>query len=200
MQKTFNNIKVQKWLFIGGKFSNENLETDLLSLSNFYNKNGFRDFRILSQDISFKDNGISENRLVFKSKIEGRYSHLELYKSIDIALDPFPFNGATTTFEALSMGVPVIALLGKHFVDRVAASIVTHAGYPEFAVNTKKAYVELAKYLTNNVQNLNERRLTMRENLHKSKICRGPTYAKNIEATLRDMWTTWCETGSYKGK
>ena len=188
-----NDAVVELWADVLRAVPNSKL---LLKYFNHYSEPSMRE-RWISR---FKDNGISENRLVFKSKIEGRYSHLELYKSIDIALDPFPFNGATTTFEALSMGVPVIALLGKHFVDRVAASIVTHAGYPEFAVNTKKAYVELAKSLTNNVQNLNERRLTMRENLHKSKICRGPTYAKNIEATLRDMWTTWCETGSYKGK
>ena len=79
LKKTFNNIKVQKWLFIGGKFNSENLETDLLSLSNFYNKNGFRDFRILSQDISFRDNGI--------------YINIEIYEGNENYYNNFSFNG-----------------------------------------------------------------------------------------------------------
>ncbi|PPR58607.1 MAG: hypothetical protein CFH07_00767, partial [Alphaproteobacteria bacterium MarineAlpha3_Bin6] len=130
---------------------------------------------------------------------DSRQTHLALYEQIDISLDPFPFNGATTTFEALSMGVPVISLLGKHFVDRVAASIVTHAGYPEFVAKTKEDYVELAKNLASDIDNLNNLRLSMRDNLHKSKICDGEPYCRNIETAFRDMWTTWCETDGYKG-
>ena len=121
-------------------------------------------------------------------------------KIIDIALDPFPFNGCTTTFEALKMGVPVVTLLGRHFVDRAAASIVTHAGYPEFVVSTKEAYVDLAKSLAGNFDALNERRLSIRDNLFRSDICDEGPYCKNVEAAYRDMWATWCETGSYRGK
>ena len=82
----------------------------------------------------FEKYNIVASRIIFMGNIDDRQSHLALYDLIDIALDPFPFNGATTTFESLSMGVPVVSLLGKHFVDRVAGSIVTHAGYPELAV------------------------------------------------------------------
>ncbi|MCS5612284.1 MAG: hypothetical protein NZ961_17830, partial [Candidatus Poribacteria bacterium] len=121
----------------------------------------------------FKKIGISEDRLIFQFNSDSRQTHLALYEQIDISLDPFPFNGATTTFESLSMGVPVVSLLGKHFVDRVAASIVTHAGYPEFAAKTKDDYVELAKNLASDIDNLNKLRLSMREILHKSKLCDG---------------------------
>ena len=147
----------------------------------------------------FKKIGISEDRLIFQFNSDSRQTHLALYEQIDISLDPFPFNGATTTFEALSMGVPVVSLLGKHFVDRVAASIVTHAGYPEFVAKTKQDYVELAKNLVSDIDNLNKLRLSIRENLHKSKICDAEPYCQNIETAFRDMWTTWCETGGYKG-
>jgi len=147
----------------------------------------------------FKKNGISEDRLIFRFNSDSRQTHLALYEQIDISLDPFPFNGATTTFEALSMGVPVVSLLGKHFVDRVAASIVTHAGYPEFVAKTKEDYVELAKNLASDIDGLNKLRLSIRDNLHKSKICDGEPYCRNIETAFRDMWTTWCETGGYKG-
>ena len=97
------------------------------------------------------------------------------------------------------MGVPVVTLLGKHFVDRVAASIVTHAGYPEFVAKTKADYVELAINLASNIDNLNKLRLSIRDNLEKSKICDAEPYCRNIETAFRDMWTTWCETGGYKG-
>mgnify|MGYP001453573617 CR=1 FL=1 len=147
----------------------------------------------------FKNNGISEDRLIFQFKCDNRRTHLALYEQIDISLDPFPFNGATTTFEALSMGVPVVSLLGKHFVDRVAASIVTHAGYPEFAAKTKQDYVKLAHNLASDIDGLNKLRLSIRDNLQKSKICDGEPYCRNIETAFRDMWTTWCETGGYKG-
>jgi predicted O-linked N-acetylglucosamine transferase (SPINDLY family) len=146
----------------------------------------------------FKKNGISEDRLIFQFNSDSRQTHLALYQQIDISLDPFPFNGATTTFESLSMGVPVVSLLGKHFVDRVAASIVTHAGYPEFVAKTKQDYVELAKNLASDIDNLNKLRLSIRDNLHTSKICNGGPYCRNIETAFRDMWTTWCETGGYK--
>ena len=147
----------------------------------------------------FKNNGISEDRLIFQYNSDCRQTHLALYEQIDISLDPFPFNGATTTFEALSMGVPVVSLLGKHFVDRVAASIVTHAGYPEFVAKTKEDYVKLAKNLASDIDGLNKLRLSIRENLQKSKICDGEPYCRNIETAFRDMWTTWCKTGGYKG-
>ena len=97
------------------------------------------------------------------------------------------------------MGVPVVTLLGKHFVDRVAASIVTHAGYPKFAATTKEDYVELAQNLSSDIDVLNKLRLSIRDNLHKSKLCDAEPYCRNIETAFRDMWTTWCKTGGYKG-
>lgn len=144
--------------------------------------------------------GIDESRLVLKANIDNRPDHLDLYSNIDIALDPFPFNGATTTFEALSMGVPVVTLLGRHFVDRVAASMVTHAGMPELVATDRAAYVDLARSLANDVDRLRDMRAAMREQIHASPLCSGPAYAETIGMAFRDMWQTWCETGGYKGR
>ena len=85
----------------------------------------------------FKKYDIPEDRLILRCGIDSRHSHLDNYHAVDISLDPFPFNGATTTFESLTMGVPVVTL-GRHFVDRVASSIVTHAGFPSWLQKTKK--------------------------------------------------------------
>ena len=148
----------------------------------------------------FAANGIDAERLIFHSGMDDRSSHLELYNAMDIALDPFPFNGATTTIEALTMGMPVITLLGTKFVGRVAASIVTHAGFPEFIAKTEDDYVALAVDLASNPDKLNALRQSMRDTLHKAKICNSEPYARTVEAALRDMWHTWVETGGYKEK
>ena len=148
----------------------------------------------MQQDIRsrFKEYGIVADRLILKAGMDNRQHHLENYHEVDIALDPFPFNGATTTFESLTMGVPVITLLGRHFVDRVAASIVSHGGYPELVTENKKAYVKLAEKLSSNLTSLNQMRQSMRENLHNSQLCDGENYSKNVEMAFQKMWHRWC--------
>jgi len=148
----------------------------------------------------FGKNGIGEDRLILNASQDSRGEHLTLYHQADIALDPFPFNGATTTFEALSMGVPVITLQGDHFVSRVATSMVTHVGYPEFAAHSKEQYVNIAKTLFGDLDGLSETRQLLRDKLHSSSLCDGEVYTTNVEAAYRDMWQTWCTTGGYKGK
>ena len=148
----------------------------------------------------FEKYNVNASRIIFMGSIDDRQSHLALYDFIDIALDPFPFNGATTTFESLSMGVPVVSLLGKHFVDRVAGSIVTHAGYPELAVENKSDYITCARTLATDYKKLNRMRQRMRNKVFKSNLCDGIRYAESVENAYREMWTTWVETGGYKEK
>ena len=83
------------------------------------------------------------------------------------------------------MGVPVVTLLGRHFVDRVASSIVTHAGFPELVTKDKKAYLNLAEKLAGDVSALNRMRLSMRDQLHKSSLCDGEGYANSVEGAFR---------------
>ena len=148
----------------------------------------------------FADHGIGEDRLILNASHDSRADHLTLYHQVDIALDPFPFNGATTTFEALSMGIPVLTLQGDHFVSRVATSMVTHVGYPELAAQSKEHYVEIAKKLSADTKWLIETRQNLRDTLVSSSLCQGAEYSHNVESAFRDMWKTWCETGGYKGK
>lgn len=147
----------------------------------------------------FSVHEIGEDQLILNAALDKQVDHLALYRKADIALDPFPFNGATTTFEALNMGVPVIALQGDHFVSRVATSLVTHIGHPELAAKTCDEYIEIAKNLTNDTKKLNLIRQKLRQELINSALCNGAEYAKNVELAFRDMWGTWCKTGGYKG-
>ena len=111
---------------------------------------------------------------------------------VDIALDPFPFNGATTTFQALWMGVPVVSLAGETFISRATGSILHHAGLGDLTVDTPEAYVDCARDLAGNFEQLRTLRANLRERMTASPLCNAPAYALSVEAAYRDMWGRWC--------
>src|SRR5262249_12687950 len=69
---------------------------------------------------------------------------LRTYDDIDVALDPFPYNGGVTTCDALAMGVPVVALLGARMIGRQSAALLRAAGHPEWIAATEAEYADLA--------------------------------------------------------
>ena len=146
----------------------------------------------------FTDYNISPDRLILKAKNDVRNEHLKLYHEADISLDPLPFNGATTTFEALSMGLPVITLKGDRFVSRVTTSMVAHIGRPEFAANTPEAYIKISKDLSSNPNKLNEIRQNLRSQIHNSSLCNNEVYTTEMEKAYRNMWALWCDTNDYR--
>ena len=73
--------------------------------------------------------------------------HLDLYRKIDIALDPLPYNGTITSFEALWMGVPVVTLPGRTHAARVGASILHHAGFADWIAADEAAFIDTAMRL-----------------------------------------------------
>jgi len=136
--------------------------------------------------------GINEERLIFSGMSKSREKHLELYQNIDIALDPFPFNGATTTFEALAMGVPTITLEGQHFVGRVGVSLLGAVQLNNFVAQTESSYIDIAKDLTSNLKTLEKLRYGLRDKLYNSPLCKGKPYAESVEIAYRTMWQDWC--------
>ncbi len=111
---------------------------------------------------------------------------------IDIALDPFPFNGATTTFQALWMGVPVITLAGETFISRAAGSILHHVGLDDLTVDTPEAYVACARNLAGDIERLKKLRVELRGRVAASPLCDASAYALCIEAAYLEMWRKWC--------
>ena len=93
-----------------------------------------------------------------------RPEYLELIEQVDIALDPFPFNGHTTTCDALWQGVPVVTLAGHNYVSRFGSSALVSLGLEELIANSTEEYVSIAARLAGDLPRLAELRATMREN------------------------------------
>ena len=144
----------------------------------------------------FARRGIAPVRIVVVDWVEGWLQHLPLYHQVDIGLDPFPYNGTTTTCESLHMGVPVIALRGDRFISRVSASILHTAGFDDWIADDLDAYVEKAVRLARDIPALGRLRQTVRPQFMASPMCDAPRFARNFEAALRKMWRTWCENVS----
>jgi protein O-GlcNAc transferase len=118
--------------------------------------------------------------------------YFQLYHRIDIALDPFPYCGGTTTCDALWMGVPVVSLAGRTAVGRGGLSILSNLDLAELVGHDEDAYVRIALELAGDLPHLAELRATLRERMHNSVLMDAPRFARNVEAAYRAMWRRWC--------
>jgi predicted O-linked N-acetylglucosamine transferase (SPINDLY family) len=132
--------------------------------------------------------GIGTERLQLMAWLPNKASHLELYNEIDVALDPFPYNGATTTCEALWMGVPVVSLRGRTHTSRMGASILKGAGKPEWVSTNDDAYVATAQAIANDVEGLVAWRCTARASLARSALFDERGFTNAFEDLLREAW------------
>jgi predicted O-linked N-acetylglucosamine transferase (SPINDLY family) len=140
----------------------------------------------------FAADGIEPDRIdLLKWRVRAA-DHLARYELVDIALDPFPFNGVTTTCEALWMGVPVVTLRGHRPCGRVGASLLTSVGLPELAAEDPESYVETAVGLGRDLSRLKELRFGMRDRMRASLLCNAPGFARAMEQAYRCMWQAWC--------
>ena len=121
------------------------------------------------------------------------YAHyLKRYGQVDIILDTFPQNGATTTCEALWMGVPVISLVGRRRISRTGLSILSRVGLEFFTASTPTEYVAKAAALAHNLDSLAKLRASMRQRMTDT-LCDAKAFTKQLEAAYRKMWQKWCE-------
>lgn len=134
----------------------------------------------------FACNGVSKERLcLIGRKQEQQYI---LYHQIDIALDPFPCNGGTTSLDALWMGVPLISLAGNNFVSRMGVSFLTNLGLKELIAFTEEEYINLAISLGSDVEKLNCMRLSMRQKMQNSPLMQTKKFTHSLESAYRNMW------------
>ncbi|MBI5780856.1 MAG: tetratricopeptide repeat protein, partial [Rhodocyclales bacterium] len=140
----------------------------------------------------FADQGIDSKRLELVSWLPSRQDHLAFYSRIDIALDTFPYNGTTTTCEALWMGVPVVALAGDRHAGRVGVSLLSRVGLTELIARTPEDYVRLAVDLANDTARLARLRVGLRERMKNSSLCDATGFNADLEQAYREMWRAWC--------
>jgi len=140
----------------------------------------------------FDAQGIDAERVELIPWIASKSGHLGAYSRIDIGLDPFPYNGTTTTCEALWMGVPVITLSGDRHAGRVGACILTRVGLAELVAETTASYVEKAVALAGDPDRLSALRKGLRDRLERSPLCDAPRFTRDIEAAYREMWHRFC--------
>jgi predicted O-linked N-acetylglucosamine transferase (SPINDLY family) len=143
----------------------------------------------------FTDAGVSSDRLEFREWSDFS-TYLKLLERSDITLDPFPFNGGTTTCHSLWMGAPVITLAGDRHASRMGLSMMTAIGLPEFVAYTPDEYVQIAVRFANDLARLREIRVGMRDRLKASPLLDGAAYTRNLEAAYREVWHAWCASGT----
>jgi predicted O-linked N-acetylglucosamine transferase (SPINDLY family) len=141
---------------------------------------------------AFAAHGIDADRLAFAGEQLPRDGHLASFDQVDVSLDPFPFNGSTTTFESLWMGVPVVSLIGDRFVGRVGLDVLSRVGLGDLAVEGESAYVATAAALAKDVARRETLRRELRGRLRASPLCDAAGHARAFEAAIRQAWRQWC--------
>ncbi|MBI3710899.1 MAG: tetratricopeptide repeat protein [Proteobacteria bacterium] len=141
---------------------------------------------------AFAQHGIAADRLALVGWAEGVADHLALYREIDVALDSFPYNGTTTTCEALWMGVPVVTLAGDRHAGRVGASLLARVGLDDLVAPSVEAYAKCAVALGRDGERRAALRRELRARMQASPLCDAALFARRIEAAYRDMWRAWC--------
>ena len=139
--------------------------------------------------------GIPAERLEFFGKL-AQHEFLRTFQRADIALDPIPVTGGTTTCESLWMGLPVVVLIGKRFISRVGYSFLHAAGMDEFAAETTEDYIQVAKKLAGDVPRLAQLRAELRARVANSPLTDAATFTRNLEKIYRDAWIEWCNTAT----
>ena len=140
----------------------------------------------------FEEEGVSADRLDLLPLIPSTRSHLQVYSNVDVALDPFPYAGTTTTCEALFMGVPVVTLgvrpeHGDH-AHNVGVTLLTTVGHPELVAFTDEDYIETAVSLGTDVERLTSIRKRLRNDMMSSPLGQAKAYLRDVEEMFCGMW------------
>lgn len=139
----------------------------------------------------FEAAGIHSERIEFVGR-SARLDYLGNYGQIDICLDTFPYNGHTTSLDALWMGVPTITLEGKTVVGRAGVSQARNLGLPELIAKTDEEFVQAATSLASNLEQLSALRKALRARLEHSPIMNGARLTRHLESVYRDVWRRFC--------
>jgi protein O-GlcNAc transferase len=156
---------------------------------------GLKDDRVQARirDV-FRARGLdADERVVMLGLEHSSVEHLGLYNRVDLALDTFPYNGTTTTCEALWMGTPVLTLMGRNHAGRVGASLLARIGLDDLVCENREAYVEQAMTLARERSKLKVLRTGLRERLVSSPLMDGRRVANELESAFARVWRDFCQ-------
>ena len=139
----------------------------------------------------FADLGVELDRIEFMARTN-RAAYMDAYRRVDVALDTFPYNGHTTTCDALWMGVPTITLAGTTHVSRAGLDVLTQVGLQDLVADSIREYVDFAVRLSSDASRLTELRATLRHRMRSSPLRDAAGLTRRIEAAYRRMWERWC--------
>jgi predicted O-linked N-acetylglucosamine transferase (SPINDLY family) len=140
----------------------------------------------------FQQLGIDPARLLIVPRVP-RLQYLRQYQQIDIALDPWPYNGHTTTCDALWMGVPVVSLEGRTSVARGGVSILSATGLTELLADSTDAYIAVATKLAHDRDRFAALRSSLRARMRKSPLMDPVGFTHDVERIYHQLWWRWCE-------
>jgi len=138
--------------------------------------------------------GVEQSRVSFVGR-QPLAKYYGEYQNIDIALDPFPYCGGTTTCDALWMGVPVVSLRGRTAVGRGGVSLLSNLGLGKLVAESVEEYVEIAIGLARDRERMAELRRTLRGRMEASVVMDVARFARHVEEAYRGMWREWCGRG-----
>ena len=137
----------------------------------------------------FKKFGVHNSIKIYESSnFKDIKDHINLYKKIDIALDTFPYNGVTTTFEALWSGVPVISMKGYNMNSRCGESILKNGKIDSLISENKKDYITKALYYSKNIDKLEELRLKIFNNILNSPLFDSKKFSIEYQNKLLSVY------------
>ncbi len=139
----------------------------------------------------FSANGIDASRIVFQPWMS-LPDYLAIHSQIDLALDPFPYNGCTTSLHALWMGVPYVTLAGDRAVSRVGAGMLAVAGLQDWVTHSETAYFNRAMLALSDLPALDRLRRSLRPRLAADSAARPQKLTRDLEHAYRCMWQQWC--------
>jgi len=146
---------------------------------------------------AFKACGIGPERLRLELPVAERTRHLDQYNAMDIALDPIPYNGTTTSCEALWMGAPLLTLVGQAHRQRVSYSLLMNIGVQDTVAWNQDDYVGIAKHLARDLPALSELRQRIARNIRSSILCDPQRFTRQFEGALRRAWDNACSKNGH---
>jgi predicted O-linked N-acetylglucosamine transferase (SPINDLY family) len=144
----------------------------------------------------FATQGVDPDRIELLAWTSAAEAHLAIYGRVDIALDTFPYNGTTTTCEALWMGVPVVTLYGNTHAGRVGASLLNQVGLAELITADTDQYVTRASALATDPGALRALHVSLRERMRVAPLTDAKGFCARLETIYRSIWQQWCASRS----